>query len=268
MNVKSAVLTFDKHPFSILRPDEDIKLITDNKVKSHIIDSLGVDYLLYAVFDRDFASMEAQDFIKILKDSLNAKILLCGYNYSFGKEGRGNVSLLRKYSNILDYDLKVLERITLNNHIVSSTSIRRKLEAGKIPDANVLLGYRYFCLGRVTQGKRLGNKLGFATANIEISDNLCIRNGVYITSTTINGETYPSISNVGYSPTIKSDKRVIETHIFNYSSDIYNEEIKVEFFDFIRDEKKFNSLDELKERVNKDIKITMKFFQSNNIYNR
>ncbi|MDF2672003.1 MAG: bifunctional riboflavin kinase/FAD synthetase [Clostridiales bacterium] len=265
-NIKSAVLTFDKHPFTVLKPDEKIKLINDNNVKAEIISALGVDYLIFVKFDDEFANIDAREFIELLKNNLNAEILVCGFNYSFGKMGKGNIQLLEKLKNEFNYDLHIMDRVTYHNHVVSSSVIRKKIEAGKISDANILLGYKLFHIGIVKKGKMLGRRLGFPTANIEIIENSCLKNGVYITNTYIDGEVYHSVSNVGYNPTVGNDKRNIETYVFDFDDNLYEKEIKVEFLEFVREEKKFQSVDELKKRVIKDIDSAHEYFLNMNIY--
>lgn len=264
--IKSAVLTFDKHPFTVLKPDEKIKLINDNNVKAEIISALGVDYLIFVRFDDEFANIDAREFIELLKNNLNAEILACGFNYSFGKMGKGNIQLLEKLKNEFNYDLHIMDRVTYHNHVVSSSVIRKKIEAGKISDANILLGYNLFYTGIVKKGKMLGRRLGFPTANIEIIENSCLKNGVYITNIYIDGEVYHSVSNVGYNPTVGNNKRNIETFIFDFDEDLYEKEIKVEFLEFVREEKKFQSVEELKKRVMKDIDRAHKYFLNMNIY--
>lgn len=258
--IKSAVLTFDKHPLTVLKPDHNIKLITDNNAKADIISSIGVDYLIFVKFDEKFANIEPKDFIYLLKNNLNADTLVCGYNYTFGRFGKGNIQLLKKWSSVFGYELNVMDRVTHNNHMVSSTIIRKKIESGKISEANELLGYSLFTKGRVFKGKNLGAKLGFPTANIEIPDNLCFKNGVYITSTFFDSKRFNSISNVGYNPTVGGNVRVVETHLLDYCGDLYGKEIKVEFLDFIREEKKFDSVEALKNRVLGDIETAKKYF--------
>lgn len=265
-NVKSAILTFDRHPFSIIKPTEKINMITDNYVKARIVEALGVDYLIFLQFSADFANIDPILFIELLKKNLNACGIICGYNYTFGKYGKGNTSLLDTYKETLDYDLKVIKPVKYNNNIVSSTLIREELKSGNICDANAFLGYNYFCQGMVFRGKKLGRKLGFPTANIKIPENLCIKNGVYITYTKIDDKYYQSISNVGYNPTVESDKRSVETFIFDFKGDLYEKEIKVEFLDFIREEKKFPSVNHLKEQVLSDIEKVKLYFQSNYVY--
>lgn len=267
-NIKSAVITFTNHPKTVLLPNYQMELITDNNVKANIIESLGVDYLFFIDFNKDFADIEDVDFIKFLKNKFKSRVISCGFNYTFGKYGKGNPILLNYYRDKLNYEVNVVEKLTLNNLRISSTAIREKFRAGNIKDANQLLGYNYFCIGRVNEGKKIGNKLGFATANIKIPHNLCLKNGVYITLTYINNKVYPSISNVGYTPTIKIKDRVIETHIIDFKDDIYGEEIRVEFLDFIRDERKFDSIEALKDRVFKDLDYAKEYFINNLVYNR
>lgn len=259
-NIKSAVLTFNNHPNSILKPDEKIMLITDNNVKANILSSLGIDYLIFVKFDSEFANIDAKEFIRILKNKFNAEVLACGYNYTFGKKGKGNIQLLQKLKNEFGYELHVIDRVAFHNHIISSSIIRKKIEAGKISEANILLGYKLFYTGIVKKGKELGRRLGFPTANIEIIINSCLKNGVYITNTYIEGKMYNSVSNVGYNPTVGNDKRNIETHILNFDGDLYGKEIKIEFLEFVRDEKKFESVEELKNRVIKDISSAREHF--------
>jgi riboflavin kinase / FMN adenylyltransferase len=266
-NIKSAVLTFDRHPYALLRPEIDMQIITDNDTKAQLIECLDVDYLFFISFDEEFANIEAEEFLDTLKTKFKADIIVCGYNYSFGKKGRGNPQILNYSKDILHYQLKVVERVALSNQRISSSIIREKMNSGKISEANDLLGYNYFCTGIVGRGKELGKKLGFPTANISVNDKLAIRNGVYISLTYVDGKIIPSISNVGYTPTVENKHRVIETHLLNFSDDLYGKNIKVEMLDFIRDEMKFSSIIELKETVLRDID-SAKIYFSNSIYNK
>lgn len=266
-NIRSAVLTFNVHPYQILKPDYNIKLITDNHTKAYLIESLGIDYVFFLDFNTSFAEIDSKKFIEVLKNVFNADTVVCGYNYTFGKKGAGNTELLNRYKNQYGFDLKIIERVTYKKHSISSSIIRKKIESGKIDEANQLLGYNYFYTGEVLYGKQLGNKLGFPTANIIIPDNLCLRNGVYITKTFYDGSIYQSISNVGYTPTVANNGRTIETHIIDFDGNLYGSCIKVEFLKFIREEKKFDNLSELKSRVLKDIKTARVYFINNDFIN-
>lgn len=267
MNIKSAVLTFDIHPLKLLKPELNIKIITDNYVKAKIIESLGIDYLFFVKFNEEFANLDENEFINILKSKFNSKALVCGYNYTFGKYGKGNINTLDSNKDKLNYKLSVLSKITYENHNISSSVIRHKIEAGSISEANILLGYNYLIIGKVIKGKQLGRVLGFPTANIEISDDICLKNGVYVSLAKIDGKQYPGVSSVGKNPTVGDAKRMFETHIFNFNEDIYGKEINVELLHFIRGEVKFNSIVELKNRVFIDMDVARAFFSSNDIYN-
>lgn len=265
-NMKSAVFTFDIHPRFLIEGVEPPKIVTDNLSKSKILETLGIDYLYFVRFDEELRDLENYKFIEGLVKKLNCKVIVCGYNYTFGKDGIGNIQLLNKYKENLSYDLNIVDRVSFNGSKISTTSIRKKILSGNISEANRLLGYSLFFTGKVVKGKGLANTIGFPTANIIIDDNLCFRNGVYITLTKVKNNIYPSITNVGYAPTVESQHRVMETNIFDFHEDIYGETITVEFLDFLRGEVKFSSVEELKERVDKDIKYSKEYFK-NNVYN-
>lgn len=267
LGIKSSVLTFTNHPCSIIRPDKKVLIITDNNMKSNIMESLGIDYIFFIKFDKNFANILPSDFIKLLSQNLNAKAIACGYNYTFGKMGIGNTEILEKYKKTYGYNLMVMDPVKYENQIVSSSLIREKILCGNIKDANKLLGYNLYFKGNVVEGKKLGRKLGFPTANIYISEDQCIKNGVYATWTYIDNKAYPSISNVGYNPTFESKKRVIETYIFNLKENLYEKELKVEFIDFVRNDMRFLSVDDLKNQVKSDIEVVKTGFKNNNVYN-
>lgn len=264
--IKSAVFTFDVHPRSFIKDKEEPMILTSNSCKAEIIERLGADYLFFVEFNENLRDMENTDFLEMLVKNLNAKVIVCGYNYNFGKGGKGNVTLLNEYENILNYDLKVVDRVTFKGEKVSSSTIRKKILLGNIKEANELLGYNLFCKGTVIKGKNLAHTIGFPTANVSIDDNMCLRNGVYISLAYVDGKQYQSITNIGYTPTFENKFRVMETNIFGFSENIYGKEIKVEFLEFLRGETKFSSVEDLKEQVYKDIKLSKEYF-SNNIYN-
>lgn len=267
LNIKSAVMTFDIHPTKILKPESHIKIITNNRVKAEIIEAMGVDYLFFIKFNREFANMNELEFLSVLKNKFNCRAVVCGYNYTFGKYGEGNTTTLNNYKNELQYTLNIIGKVKYKAHIISSSMIRGKVESGNIKEANELLGYNYFIKGKVLRCKQLGRKLGFPTANIEIDDDICLKNGVYITITCFEGKKYASISSVGKNPTIGDKKRMVEAHLLDFEEDLYDKEIKVEFLEFVRGEMKFKSVEELKNRVHEDINNAKVYFSSINIYN-
>jgi len=262
--IKSAVVTFDVLPLSVIAPDTNPAIIMDNNLKTSIIEEMGVDYLIFIKFTRDFAMVDAEEFLSFLTKKLHAKMLICGYNYTFGKNGSGNGEMLYNYKDKLGYELKVIEPVRFDGQEVSSTLIREKLMSGDVDGASRLLGYRYFYSGVVDRGEGKGTSLGFPTANLFISDNMAIRNGIYITYTYVNNIKYRSICNIGYAPTFKGRKRCIEIYLLGFEGNLYGKKIKTEFIRFIRPEKKFNSEEELKKQVFADIKKAEEYFGAAN----
>lgn len=267
MDIKSAVFTFDSHPLKLLKPGANIKIITNNDTKAKIIENLGIDYLFFIKFNEKLANMDEKKFVQLLKSNFKCDAIVCGYNFTYGKDGNGNVSTLLRHRKELNYKISIVDKISYDGQNISSSHIRHLIESGNIRESNKLLGYNYFIFGKVIKCKQLGRQLNFPTANIEILDNICLRNGVYISLTNINGKQYASISNIGKNPTVGDIKRMLETHIFDFNEDIYGKEICVELIEYVRDETKFKSIEELKNRVFMDIDIAKAHFSNNNIYN-
>ncbi|EYE88183.1 hypothetical protein Q428_09130 [Fervidicella metallireducens AeB] len=263
--IKSAVVTFDKHPLELLSSNKQISIITNNKIKAKILENYGIDYLFFLTFSREFASIEPEKFLYLLINNLNSNIITCGYNYSFGKNGRGNVELLDIFQKEYHYKLNIVDKIMCFEKDVSSTEIRKEFIKGDIEEVNKLLGYNYFLIGTVEYGKGLAKQFGFPTANIIIEENNPLKNGVYISKTYVNNKGYDSISNIGYTPTLRSTSRVLETHIFNFDGNLYGKEIKIEFLKFLREEKKFDSVENLKQAIEIDRSNAIHYFK-NSIY--
>ena len=261
--IKSAVVTFDVLPMSVIAPDTHPVIIMDNNIKASVIEGMGVDYLIYLKFTKDFAMTDGEIFLSFLTEKLNARMLICGYNYSFGKYGSGNGIMLENNKNKFGYELKIFEAVRCEGHEVSSTVIREKLMNGQVEEASKLLGYRYFYSGIVEHGEGKGSSLGFPTANLYIGDNMAIRDGIYITYTYINNTRYNSICNVGYAPTFKGRRRCIEIFLLDFNGKLYGKSIKTEFLKFVRPEERFNTEDELKKQVFSDMKTAEKYFDVN-----
>lgn len=251
----SAVLTFDPHPLKVLAPEKAPEPLVSKEEKIELILSIGIDHVICQMFDSDFAKISARDFVeKILVDTLKISELVVGYDYAFGRNREGNIDLLKELGAKRGFGVYVLQPVNINGRVASSTAIRNLIKDGEIDLANQLLGRYYSVKGRVIRGKGRGQSvLNIPTANLEISDRLIPKRGVYATRTTIKEQTYPSITNIGYNPTFRNDKLSIETHILDYYSDLLNQEIKVEFVKRIRDEVKFENIVKLKEQILKDI---------------
>ncbi len=234
---------------------KDISSITNETQKETFIKGIGADCVVFKSLDKEFMSMSAEVFVKdILIDELNAAHVVVGENFRFGKDRLADVNDLKSLLNVFGVEVTIIDTIRIDGFDVSSTAIRAFLSKGEISNANKYLGRRYSVRGRVSEGKHLGRTLGFPTANIYPDKNTILpKNGVYLTYTKYSGKTYKSITNIGINPTIDNATSVrAETHLFDFGGNLYGEEITVEFIDFIRPEINFNSVEELKNQVEKD----------------
>lgn len=250
---KSMIFTFKNHPLTVINKDINPKLITSNDTKIKIFKKLGLDIVNLAIFNSDFMKISPESFIVYLIKHYNAAGLIVGFNYKFGYNNLGNIELLKSLSNKYNFDLRIVPPIKFEKDIISSSRIRSCIESGQIRKANLMLTRPYALEGIVINGKKLGRKIGFPTINLKYDNKFVIpKKGVYHTIVKYNNKYYNSITNVGINPTVDGKKMHIETHILNFNSYIYNTKLKVYFLDFIRDEIKFNNIEELKIQIQKD----------------
>jgi len=252
-NLSPIALSFDASPMELLS-DCKVKYLTTNEEKENIIKSLGAD-TEFLPLSKELLSMEAEVFVKeILVDKYNIKYAVCGYNYRFGKNGNGDTKLLQKLGKHYGFEVRVCDCETLLGESVSSSRIRGLISNGNIESANELLGRNFSLSGIICEGKQLGRKLGFPTANVFFSKHTVMpKNGVYKTLVTVENDTYTAITNTGINPTVGGEELRTETYIPNFNRNIYGKEIKIEFLKFIREEKKFGSIEELKSQIKRDI---------------
>jgi len=254
----SVVFTFDPHPRIVIAPQEDsLRLLSTQKEKINLMEKIGIDHLVIYPFTREFSKLSYNEFVEnILVGKMNIASLVVGYDHRFGQGRKGDFNSLELLSNELNFKVEQLSELLVDNKVVSSTKIRLALEAGDILKANHFLGYRYTLSGKVIEGKQLGRKLGFPTANIETLDNhkLVPGDGVYAVFVQTGGEIYKGMLNIGIRPTVNynADHKSIEVHIFDFESDIYNSEITLYFVLKIRDEQKFDGIVALQEQLVKD----------------
>jgi len=254
-NTKSAVVTFQDHPccfFYHVQPEYIIK--KHDKIK--FFEELGVDYLYFIKFDEYLSMMDASDYLKdVIIANFAPSSITTGFNHSFGAHKSGDVHFLTKMQEEFDYKYFEIQPVLYNSEVVSSTRIREDLALGNVEMVNAMLGYNYFLEETVVEGQKIGRTLGFKTANLIYPKDLVeIGRGVYKVSVEVEGNLYDGIANYGLRPTItENEKAVLEVHILNFDKDIYGEKIKVNFFKKIRDEKKFDSLEELKLQIKEDI---------------
>lgn len=252
----SAVLSFDPHPIRVLFPDKPFFQLFDQDDQVRRLEDLGVDAFIIEKFSKDLAETSAEEFCdQWLFAKLKPKRLVIGYDFRFGANGKGDVELLKEKARSHGAEVEVVEAHKVGEDIVSSSRIRKALLSGDVSEVSLCLGRNYYVKGPVVRGDSRGRKLGFPTANLRVANPLHPKSGVYVTKTLVGGKKFSSISNLGTRPTFHGEQAPVflETHIFDFSEEIYENEIEVEFCRFLRDEKKFESVEELREQLNKDL---------------
>lgn len=252
-NGKSMVFTYKNHPKTLVKPESAPKLIMDLETKLKYLEEENVDIVVLRSFTKEFMSVSAEDFIKLLCVDYNVKGIIVGFNFRFGYKNLGDVKLLEDLQGKYGYKLYVMDPYTYNGDIISSTRIRKSILEGDVKEASKMLSKPYLIKGKVIHGKKLGRTIGFPTANLEFDSKIIIPDkGVYYTNVEYNNKTYKGITSVGYNPTVNGQQLTIETYILDFDDTIYGQELKVYFIERIREEIKFNSLDELVKQIKKD----------------
>lgn len=256
MGFKLAVLTFDKSPAVFFRNENQQGILTEEEKYEKLFEA-GVDAVCVYEVNSESMKMEPLDFVKkVLVGTINAGAVCAGYDVSFGNRGKGNYTLLEEAAGVYGFLLKGVDKFkTSEGEIISSTFARKLLNQKDFKQLSDVLGYNYFIRGEVLHGKELGTGIGFPTANINPSVmKLLPEKGVYKTRVFLDGKYYQAVSNLGVRPTVENGGRInLETHIIGYTGNLYGMEIKVEFLVYIRAEKRFESLDELKKQLQDDI---------------
>lgn len=255
LGLKSSLLLFKNHTkltINNIKP----RIITTYEQKLKIAEELGIDIVYVMDFDKKIMKLSPEKFIKnIIIDKMNSKLIVVGFDYKFGYKASGDSNLLIDLSKKYGLKIEVLKPIYENKEIIGSTEIRNLIKDGNVCKANKVLGRPYSIIGKVIEGSNRGHKLGFPTANIEVNLELSIpKTGVYKTNTIFKGKTYKSLTNIGYNPTFNEKKLKIETHILDFNKNIYGEIIEIDFLDFLRDDIKFDTKEDLINQLNEDIK--------------
>ena len=257
------VFTFSNHPLTVIAPDDAPLMIGSKNLRRDIFSDMGVDVLIEIPFTKEFSRKSPEEFLELLEEKIAPACVVTGPNYTFGRFGRGNGRLLLREAENFGFKAEVCQSFTVDRKIVSSTRIRALIAAGDLISANQLLGRNFTYAGEVVNGDKRGRKIGFPTANIEISDRRAmLPNGAYIVRVKVRGNFYNGIANIGDNPTFKVARRRLEVFIDNFSENIYGEEIFISFISKIRDEKVFSSVEELKTQLNEDLR-TMRYVTNN-----
>ena len=258
INGYSIIITFYPHPRLIIdNIAHQIKILTTLEEKQILLEKYGVDYLIIIPFTKKFARLSSKKFIKkYLIEKINAHSVIIGYNHHFGKDREGDHNTFLELAEKYKIKVNKIDALTIDGIKISSTIIRKEIIEGNIEKANKYLGYEYFLIGKITYGNKIGSKIGFPTANILYEDNfkLIPKQGVYAVFIIHQQTLYKGMMNIGYRPTFYNNSKnlILEVHIFDFEKDIYNSKIFVIFVARLRDEKKFNSTEELKEQLNSD----------------
>ena len=263
-NAISVAVTFDQHPANIISPKNAPSLIQTQAQRNRSIELLGVDAILIIKFNEDFSRKTGKSFIQELAQGFGSiHSISVGNDFMFGHNRDGNFQLLQKLSQELNFLTYGLQPVKLNGQIVSSTRIRSALINGKIDDAKQMLGRKFSIEGPVVKGDGKGREIGFPTANIDTKNLILPPNGVYASYTKFNGKTHKSLLNIGVRPTIiKPNPSIqVEAHILKFNENIYDQVIDIELIEKLRNEMKFESIEELKKQISCDIENAKSFFK-------
>jgi riboflavin kinase/FMN adenylyltransferase len=256
LGAKTAVVSFDPHPDTVVRPGTPMIYLTSLEQKAELIGELGADYLIIQPFTTTFMRLSPEQFVEWLLKPAQLEEIHVGEDFVFGHKASGNVQKLRDMGFERGFHVKSLAPLEVGNSVVSSTRIRKLLLAGDVAEAARLLARYHALHGPVVLGAQRGRIIGFHTANIQVGQNFAIPgNGVYVTLATLEGEhrPLPSVTNIGVRPTFDNGPRSIETHILDFERDIYDQNLKVEFVAKLRDERKFSGLDEIRNQLQMDV---------------
>ena len=252
-NGLSMVFTYKNHPKTLVDPENVPKLIMDTETKLDCLKEASIDRVVLKEFTNEFMKIPPEEFIEILCGNYNIKGIVVGFNFRFGHKNLGDIKLLEKLKDKYGYKIYIINPYTYKDDVISSSRIRESILNGDVKEASIMLSRPYLIKGKVIHGKKLGRTIGFPTANLEFDLKYVIpKKGVYYTNVEYKKKIYKGITSVGNNPTVNGQELTIETFILDFKEEIYGEEIKIFFIEIIRDEIKFNSLEELITAIKKD----------------
>lgn len=260
LNCTSMIYTFEVHPRMILKPDRPMHMLTNNAQRAEVLDEMCVDVLYLEDFSRIMNLSAEQFFMDIIIGKFNAKCLVVGYNFKFGKNSEGDAEILTALGDKYGIQVDVVPPVLVDGETVSSSLIRHKIHDGKLDEVIKYLGRPYCIQGKVVHGKQNGKAMGIRTANVEtFKEAILPKKGVYISDTKIDNRMYKSVTNVGVNPTFQGASLSIETHVLDFEGDIYSRDIEVYFYKRMRDEIAFGSVNELVSQIKSDIQARMDY---------
>ena len=267
-NCGTLLLTFDPHPRKVVQPSNAPLLLQTIEERSEILSKLGLEIIFVQPFTKAFSKLNSEEYVKdVLVNQLNVEHLLVGYNHRFGKNRTANIFDLKKLGKKYKFSVSEIQAHIVNKITVSSTKIRHAINNGNIKYANSLLGHTYKLKGIVMKGRQNGKKIGFPTANVKIKEREKIlpKNGVYAVKVNYNEITHLAMMNIGTNPTFNGNYISNEVHLINWDGDLYKKEIEIFFIERIRDEKKFNSIQDLSIQLQNDKNYILEKFKNLNL---
>lgn len=259
---RSAVLTFSNHPSTILRPAHPTPLLCTSEHKLQLLEDIGIDLVVTLPFTKEFSQQSPTTFLQSVRKYLPFDALILGSDAHIGKNREGDSSTVTALADTLGFEVEYFPDYTKDGQRISSSLIRDYIQKGLLKDAEELLGRPYSICGPVLKGTGRGAPLGFPTANLAV-DNLCLPPlGVYVVSLTTERKIFPGVANLGFAPTVRDETApILEVHLFDQHLDLYGKAVDVRFFDFIRQEKRFTSIEELREQIALDVSSAKAIFK-------
>ena len=260
--LSGGVVTFYPHPVAVIRPDIEFTYLTSLQNRIELLQTVGVEFVSVLEFDEQLQRVSAKTFCEMLVEEAQMELLVVGKDFKLGRNGEGDIKILENIGLELGFEVISVPLVQESTSKVSSTRIREALNSGSMEEVGSLMGHRYQLDGTVILGDQRGRTIGFPTLNVDIEkDRLIPPNGVYITETFIKNEKYASVTNIGSRPTFTIDsKNHLETHLLDFNEDVYGEHATVEFISRLRNERKFNSGEELVQQIKNDVKNTVDHF--------
>lgn len=262
---ESVVITFWPHPKKILsQTQQDIQILSTLEEKIQLIESCGIDHFIIIPFTKEFSQITSDEFVQdILLKTIGTKKLIIGYDHKFGKNREGSFEYLKENTSTFGFEVEEIPRQDIDNIAINSTLIRKALLEGKVKDAATYLGRNYSISGTVVKGKQLGAKLGYPTANIKPEDSQKIipKDGIYAVTIKYHDTFYKGMLSIGFNPTVHGTEKTIEVNIFDFNKSIYEEDLEVFFIEYLREEEKFNNLEELIVQLRKDKEQSLNLFK-------
>ncbi len=261
-NLPVVVCTFLKHPLTLIKPEAVPPMLSTVAERAVRMAQLKVDRTAVLPFDQELMNMPPDKFVQLLVSRFHPRHIVVGFNYSFGVGGKGDTKVLKEMGKRLGFDVHVVSPVQIDDQTVSSTRVRQLLEEGDVELAATLLERSYSVTGQVVHGKELGRKMGFPTANVAMPKHKALPDfGIYIAKVKTKSGTYPAVVSLGFHPTVPEGDITLEAHLLGYSEDLYGQKVRVRFLKRIRPEIRFDTIDELKEQIAKDVQTARSYFR-------